>query len=441
MRVHYKTFGCKTNQYDTERARQLLETRAGATVSPDLESAAVCVVNTCTVTNRADADARRFVRRAVRRNPAVRIVVTGCSTALQGDRYRAMDEVSAVVEGYDPAAVLRAVARSPLVQLGTRLPLDRTHAEPVAAGVLRRRAGATRGWLKVQDGCDRKCAFCATRLARGPSRSRDPSRIVEEARALAATHPELVVTGVHIGGYGRDLNPRISLSALVRRLLHEVPDPRFRLGSIEATEIDDALVELMAGSGGRLAPHLHMPLQSGSDPVLRKMRRWHTREDYRRRALTIAQAVSPLGLGADVITGFPGETAADHARTRALVEELPFTYLHVFPWSPRDGTVAADLPNRVPQRVSAERGRELRALAEAKGARHARRRGGEQAQVVLEGAAGNALTGDYLRVRVLASEPPRPSALHQGRLTPDGASVQVGEGPAEGPAHSLDWSP
>ena len=436
MRVHYKTFGCKTNQYDTERARQLLETRAGATVSADLESAAVCVVNTCTVTNRADADARRFVRRAVRRNPDVRIVVTGCSAALQGDRYRQMDEVSAVVEGYDPAAVLRAVAGPPLVQLGASLPLDRTHAEPVGATVLRRRAGATRGWLKVQDGCDRKCAFCATRLARGPSRSRDPARVVEEARVLAATHPELVVTGVHIGHYGRDLSPRSSLSTLTRRLLEEVPGPRFRLGSIEATEIDDALVELMAGSGGRLAPHFHMPLQSGSDPVLRKMRRWHTRDDYRRRVLRIAEAVAPLGLGADVITGFPGETAADHARTRDLIKELPFTYLHVFPWSPRDGTAAADLPNRVPQRVSAERGRELRALAEEKGARHARRRGGEDARVVLEGVAGKALTGDYLRVQVLAPEPPEPSALHRGRLTPDGARVRL-----KGPGHALDWSP
>jgi len=425
MRVHYKTFGCKTNQYDTERVRQLLETRGGATVSADLESAAVCVVNTCTVTNRADADARRFVRRATRLNPDVRIVVAGCSAALQGDRYRSMDEVAAVVEGYDPAAVLRAVVGAPLVQLGARLPLDRTHAEPVGATVLRRRAGATRGWLKVQDGCDRKCAFCATRLARGRSRSRDPDRVVEEARVLAATHPELVVTGVHIGHYGRDLAPPSSLGALVRRLLEEVPGPRFRLGSVEATEIDDALVELTAGSDGRLAPHFHMPLQSGSDPVLRKMRRWHTREDYRRRVLEIAEAVAPLGLGADVITGFPGETAADHADTRALVEELPFTYLHVFPWSPRDGTVAADLPDRVPQRVSAERSRELRVLAEEKGARHARRRGGEEAQVVLEGDAGKALTGDYLRVQVLAPEPPEPSVLHRGRLSADGAQVSV----------------
>ena len=129
-------------------------------------------------------------------------------------------------------------------------------------------------------------------------------------------------------------------------------------------------------------------------------------------------------MGADVITGFPGETPADHARTRALVEELPFTYLHVFPWSPRDGTAASDLPNRVPQRVGAERSRELRALADEKGARHARRRGGEEVRVVLEGARGKALTGDYMRVQVLSPEAPRPSVLHQGRLTPDGTSVR-----------------
>ena len=188
------------------------------------------------------------------------------------------------------------------------------------------------------DGCDRKCAFCATRLARGRSRSRHPDEIVAEARVLARTHPELVITGVHIGHYGRDLAPRTTLTALVRRLLDEVagasPAPRFRLGSIEATEIDDGMLGLLAESGGRLAPHLHMPLQSGADPVLRNMRRWHTREQYRRRAIEIAARISPLGLGTDIITGFPGESPGDHADTIALVRELPFTYLHVFPIRP-----------------------------------------------------------------------------------------------------------
>ena len=488
MRVHYKTFGCKTNQYDTERMRQLLETECGATESPELDSADVCVVNTCTVTNRADADARRFVRRVARRNPGARVVVAGCSAALRGAAYRAMPEATAVVEGHDPAKVLAAAvapdtagsdaagtdaaaldavatdtavadtavadtagtdavrsgplrARAGLLQLGARLPLERTPWEGVGAAVLRRRAGATRGWLKVQDGCDRKCSFCATRLARGPSRSRTPDKVVEEARVLARTHPELVVTGVHIGHYGRDLDPQTSLTSLARRLLEEVPGPRFRLGSIEATEIDDGMIRLLAESGGRLAPHLHMPLQSGADSVLRAMRRWHTRDDYRRRAFRIAEAVSPLGLGADVITGFPGETDANHAQSRALVEELPFTYLHVFPYSVREGTVAAGLPERVPHRVSTERSEEIRALAAEKGVRHAKRRGGGRAEVVLEGGGGTALTGDYLRVKTLPPKSAKPSVLHRGRLTSDGAAVRLGcRGPAHRPssAHHTD---
>ena len=438
MRIHYKTFGCKANQYDTERMRQLIEGGAADVRTSSLEAADLCVINTCTVTNQADAGARRYIRRAARRNPGARIVVAGCSAVLRGAEYRAMDEVSGVVEGHDPALVLAAAAQAlsdrdaggGLLQLGARMPLEHAHMEGVGATVLRRRAGATRGWLKVQDGCDRKCAFCATRLARGTSRSRDPGHVVAEARALARTHPELVITGVHIGHYGRDLEPRVSLTALVRRLLDEVPSPRFRLGSIEATEIDDGMIALLATSGGRLAPHLHMPLQSGADPVLRKMRRWHTREDYRRRTHEIATAVDPVGLGADIITGFPGESPADHERTVALVEELPFTYLHVFPYSPRDGTVAASLPGPVPERVSGERGRELRALAAEKGARYARGRGGDAVEVVMEGAGGTALTGDYLRVSVVAGRPPDPSVLHRGRMSADGSHVSIdGPGP------------
>ena len=423
MRVHYKTFGCKANQYDTERMRQLIEASGPDVRSAPLERAELCVVNTCTVTSQADADARRFVRRVARRNPRARIVVAGCSAVLRADDYRAMDEVGEVVEGHDPAAVLAAATRA---WGGSRAGgtagagLVQLRRDP-----LRRRAGATRGWLKVQDGCDRKCAFCATRLARGASRSREPGEVVAEARALARTHPELVITGVHIGHYGRDLDPRSSLTALVRRLLDEVPGPRFRLGSIEATEIDDGMLRLLAESDGRLAPHLHMPLQSGADSVLRGMRRWHTREQYRRRALDIADAVAPIGLGADIITGFPGENAADHADTVGLVEELPFTYLHVFPWSPRDGTAAAELPGRIPQRISWERARELRSLGTAKGERYARSRGGSQVEVVMEGDGGTALTGDYLRVGVGSRLPADPSRLHTGRLSPDGSHVAI----------------
>ena len=410
MRVFYHTFGCKANQYDTERMRQEVEARGGETMVKRSD-ADIYLVNTCTVTNRADADARRFIRRLVREKPEAQVVVAGCSAALKADEYRAMPGVIAVIEGHDPVAVAGALEPAAPVQIELRSSLDRIDTEPIGGELLRTRRGAARGWLKVQDGCDRRCSFCATRLARGESRSRAPEQVVAEALLLARGHAELVVTGIHIGHYGRDLDPTWTLSRLVALLLDRVPDTRFRLGSIEATEVDDLLIDLLATSEGRLAPHVHMPLQSGADPVLKLMRRWHTREQYRVRVLEIAERLSPLGLGADVITGFPGETERDHEATRALIEELPFPYLHVLPFSPRDGPVAVDLPDPVPQRVAGERSRELREIAQAKGSEYRTTRIGGSAKVVVEGDGGTALTGDYLRVGVGDGVPPAHRAL------------------------------
>ncbi len=408
MRVLFHTFGCKANQYDTERMRQETQARGGV-VTKDVGLADVCVVNTCTVTNAADAEARRFIRRLKRENPLTQVVVAGCSAVLRTAEYAEMEGVVSVVPGHDPvhvaAAVGAAVAgpverQGSLLQLGMDRGLDGSHLEPIGAAILDRREGATRGWLKIQDGCDRKCAFCATRLARGASRSRSVEDIILEARTLSRHHPELVLTGIHIGHYGRDLEVPTSLSTLLARLLDAVPDVRFRLGSIEATEIDELLLQLLSTSGGRVAPHLHMPLQSGADPVLRRMKRWHTREDYRVRVFEVADAVGRIGLGADIITGFPGETAVDHEDTVRLVEELPFTYLHVFPFSPKDGTAASELPDPVPQRVAGERSRELRSLAQEKQRRYRASRAGEMSLVTLEAQGRRALTGDYLRVDV-----------------------------------------
>lgn len=412
-----------------------------AVAAPDAQ---VCVVNTCTVTNQADADARRFIRRIQRENPGLKVVVAGCSSALDPDVYKVMDGVVAVVEGHDPFEVARATLGSEegagchppfkgsgegnLVQIGSSSPTGGGSERPSAGGLLHRRAGGTRGWLKVQDGCDRKCSFCATRLARGESRSRPVDEVVAEAKILAGVHPELVVTGIHIGHYGLDLEGGQSLSRLVAALLEQVPDVRFRLGSIEATEVDDLLIDLMETSGGWLAPHLHMPLQSGSDSVLRRMRRWHSREMYRTRALEIVDRFPVLGLGADVITGFPGESPEDHGSTKALLEELPFTYLHVFPFSPRNGTPALDLPQPVPQRVAGERGRELRELALRKGEAYRARRAGSEAAVVLEGGGGWALTEDYLRVEVMPRLPDaedRPEKLFMGRLHGSGEHLSI----------------
>ncbi len=426
MRVFYHTFGCKANQYDTERMRQELEARGASTVDRD-SPAEVCVVNTCTVTNAADAEARRFIRRLGRERPQACVIVAGCSAALRAAEYEAMSEVEAVVPGHDPLELAGAVSdsRSGLVQLGTRRGLDRFDLEPVGASILTRREGATRGWLKIQDGCDRHCSFCATRLARGASRSRPPDEVIREASALARPHPELVITGIHIGHYGRDLDDPLSLSELLARLLDRVPDVRFRLGSIEATEVDDLLLELMVTSGGRVAPHLHMPLQSGADAVLRRMRRWHTRETYRVRTLEIATKLSRFGLGGDVIAGFSGETPGDHEDTLRLVEELPFTYLHVFPFSPKDGTEATELTSPVPQRIAGERSRELRTLAQEKGEHYRDSRSGQSAQVTLEAEGRMALTGDYLRVDAKGAEESDLGRLYGGRLRGSGQDLYI----------------
>jgi len=391
VNVFLHTFGCKANQYDTEAVRQRLED-AGCVVVATPEAADAAVVNSCTVTHVGEGKMRGLVRRLARGNPSIRTVVMGCAAALDDGRIAALPNVAGVVAGADGAAVARALGVVPGTESG-----------------LRRFASGSRAWLKIQDGCDEHCTFCATVLARGTSRSRDPEALCREAAALAASHAEIVLTGVHIGTYGRDLEGRWSLAALVALLAERVPGVRFRLTSVEATEVDETLVALMAEAPDRIAPHLHAPLQSGSDRVLKRMgRRWYTAGTYRAAVERLAARVSPLGLGADVIVGFPGETEADHRATVTLVADLPFTYLHVFPYSPRDGTAAPRLGPPPPAEAVRGRGAELRALGEAKEAAHRARRAGSSADLVLESRRGgvrDAVTEDYLTALVPADAP------------------------------------
>lgn len=391
MRVLFHTFGCKANQYDTEVVRQGLE-RAGCAVVETAEQADAAVVNSCAVTAESEAKLRGFVRHLARARPGIRTVVIGCAAALDSGRIAALPSVAAVVAGADPEEVGAALG----VECRLPAPLDTFR-------------GSSRAWLKVQDGCDEHCTFCATTLARGASRSRTVGELVEEARRLASHHAEIVLTGVHIGSYGADLPAPTSLGRLVEELVERVPDVRFRLSSLEATEVDERIERLMSGARDRLAPHLHAPLQSGSDRILKLMgRHWYTARAYRARLERLASLVQPLGLGADVIAGFPGETAEDHAATLALVEALPYTYLHVFPWSARPGTAAQRLgpsPDGVTVR---SRCRELRELAAEKARAHAAARCGDLADVVLERRSGGwrgGVSEDYLGVKVRADAP------------------------------------
>ncbi len=350
---------------------------AGGTIVATAAEADVAIYNSCAVTADAEADLRQAIRRA-----PLPSVVMGCASARDDGTIAALSGVTHVVAGAD----LDAVA----IALG----IDRAHAA-VRAGV----QTGSRALLRIQDGCDEHCTFCSTTLARGANRSRPIAELVREAQTLANAHPEIVVTGIHIGTYGVDCGS--SLGILVERLIAAVPDVRFRLTSIEATEVDDRLAALFAGEPRRLAPHLHAPLQSASDAVLKRMgRHWYTAGEYAAAVEHLAARIAPFALGADIITGFPGETEADHASTLALVQSLPFTYLHVFPYSARPGTAAVRLPSAVRGDVSRARAAELRAIGLEKAADHARRRAGHAADVVVIGdsAKREGLTEDYLTV-------------------------------------------
>ena len=383
MRVYLHTFGCKANQYDTEFVRQSLEA-VGAETVDSVEMADVAIVNSCTVTHVGEAKMRGLVRRVARQNPDIKTVVMGCAAALDDGTIANLPGVSGVVGGSDAEAVMNA--------LGLQAPQD---------PILHSFGKGSRAWLKIQDGCDEHCTFCATTLARGAHRSRAPDEVVTEAAALADCHSEIVVTGVHIGSYGQEWDG-MSLGTILHRLVREVPGVRFRLSSVEATEVDEKLIELMQGEPHRLAPHLHAPLQSGNDQILKKMgRHWYTAASYRERCEEIAIGLPAFGLGADIIVGFPGETDSDFQDTMHVVRDLPFTYLHVFPYSERPGAAAQRIGPPTDPSVVAARSAELREHIVERTAWYKSKRSGDIADVVTLGRRGGkcrGLTEDYLDV-------------------------------------------
>jgi threonylcarbamoyladenosine tRNA methylthiotransferase MtaB len=280
MRVYLRTFGCRANQYDSESVRAMVE-RSGGVLTADVRDADVAIFNSCAVTSEAEAELRKGVRRAARDNPALTSIVMGCAAARDTGAIRALPSVVHVVAGGDLPAVAGALA----------LP-------PESLGVATGQRG-TRALLRIQDGCDEHCTFCATTQARGTHRSRPVEALVSEAQQLADRHAEIVLTGIHIGSYGSDLGS--SLGALVERLVRAVPKVRFRLSSVEATEVDDALAALFQ-EPTHLVPHLHAPLQSGSDRILRRMgRHWYSAREYAAAVERLSRSLPVFGLGADVV--------------------------------------------------------------------------------------------------------------------------------------------
>jgi threonylcarbamoyladenosine tRNA methylthiotransferase MtaB len=364
MRVAVATLGCKVNQYDTASIETQLR-NAGCRIVPFEPGADIYVVNTCTVTDRADAESRQLARRARRFNAAARVVMTGCfaQTNPQG---AAIPEVDHVVGLNRLPDLLRAV-RGELDGTTHRIVVDdvRTSRSVRTMGA-ETFTGQTRAFLKIQEGCDLFCTFCIVPFARGRSRSVPPRQVLEQLQMLATRgYREVVLSGVHLGGYGADLDPAINLCDLLEMLTEQPPVPRLRLSSLDPPEVTAALLDLMRRSAV-LCPHLHIPIQSGHDEVLKRMRRHYDTRFVRDLVSGIRSALPDAAIGTDVIGGFPGETDAQFEETLELLDELPLTYFHVFPYSQRRGTTAAKMAGHLPPACVNGRAQRLRKMGERK---------------------------------------------------------------------------
>jgi len=403
MRVAITTLGCKTNQFESAAMHENLE-KEGFTVVPFDDQADVYVVNTCTVTARTDAESRKLVRRAKRRNPDARIVVTGCYAQVAPELLAAMTEVELVI-GNEEKKKLPSMLREPTPN-GRVLVSDITKISKAESLCLESFSEHTRAFLQVQNGCDSFCSYCIVPYARGRSRSVPLEEVLGGvARLSREGFQEVVLTGIHLGNYGRDLSPPTSLLQLLEEIEHRNLTGRLRLGSLEPLEITPELTGFIAGSR-MICPHLHIPLQSGSDSVLSRMGRGYDHKLFREVVRRIASSVPGICLGFDVIAGFPGETDKEFEDTVDLVEELPVAYLHVFPFSSRPGTKAAGMPGHLHSSVVTARAELLRKVGERKKLEYMRRFVGTTLKVLVMNSVENSywsgLAGNYLTVRFAA---------------------------------------
>jgi threonylcarbamoyladenosine tRNA methylthiotransferase MtaB len=413
------TFGCKVNQVDSAGLSQDLAAlgwRPAEDAPPEL-----IVVNTCTVTARSDQQARQTIRRLARDYPGAAIWVTGCYAQRDPGEVAGLPGVQGVV-GNREKVCLASLVNAPPASPDSESPLGPRHfvspvdpAAPFETWPVRRFPGHTRAWLKIQEGCSHRCTYCIVPRVRGERRSLAPAGVAAALEELAALeYQEVVLTGVDLGQYGQDLTPPLDLAALVARL-RERPLPfRVRLSSLEPQEVTGELLHALA-AWPEFCPHFHLPLQSGAAPVLAAMGRPYTPGEFTELVREIHRLFSDAGLGLDVLVGFPGESAADFEATRALVAELPATYLHVFPFSPRPGTPAASM-TPLPAREIRDRAASMRSLGNRKKAQFLETQIGKTREVLVEGPAPRAgwlrgLSDNYLRVSL-----PGPPEWHNRRL-------------------------
>jgi threonylcarbamoyladenosine tRNA methylthiotransferase MtaB len=423
---HVENFGCRATQADGAAIeRQLLDygmERAAAA------AAEVVVLNTCTVTASADQDARATIRRIHRENPEARILVTGCYAQRAPEELAALPGVSLVVGNSHKHQLADYAA--PLASRGGFVPLAHigngdaklmvgdifAHTELMAAPVFEADSfQKTRPNLKVQDGCDNRCSFCIIPYVRGKSRSLKLAQVLREVDALVANgYREIVLSGINLGRWGRELTPPMSFAAMLRTILERTAIEKIRISSVEPMDWTNEVIGLVASSP-RIAKHAHVPLQSGSDRILRRMHRKYRPWHYADRIERIRRAMPDAAIGADVMVGFPGESDDAFEETRAMIERLPFTYLHVFTYSSRPGTPSAEMPDQVPVRIARERNRVLRELAAQKKRTFMQSFVGRELEAItlthFDGEFTEALTDNYLKLHVRGRHEPNQRML------------------------------
>jgi threonylcarbamoyladenosine tRNA methylthiotransferase MtaB len=363
--ISVATLGCKVNQFESEALIDALEQKGYALI-PFEEGADITIINTCTVTHRADFQSRQMVRRAFRSNPNSLIIVTGCYPQVEPDAFIKMKEVRYLLGNGEKNQIpdllpLMQKGEFPRVQVGD-IQKETLFSETPFHSFHRH----TRAFLKIQDGCNVYCSYCIVPHARGRSRSLHPERVVENLKIFKEKgFKEVVLTGIHLGAYGLDLNPPFPLEKLIKQLEEEETPHRIRLSSIEPGDFSPELIFTLSQSN-KICPHLHIPIQSGDDEILKKMNRGYNHSFLSDLIQELHLRIPRLSIGADVIVGFPGETEEKFQHTYGLVESLPFSYLHVFPFSRRKGTPASQFPKGVDEEAIKKRAESMRELGKQK---------------------------------------------------------------------------
>jgi threonylcarbamoyladenosine tRNA methylthiotransferase MtaB len=439
-----ENLGCRATDADAAALRQSLRA-AGLSLEAEAGRADFIVLNTCTVTAAADAQSREVVRKFHKANPSARIIVTGCYAERAPEELASLEGVAWVVGNSHQSEIPRIIgdlvpgfeARRqpvrrddrgssgdffPLIQLGGEpMSLERGPAKILSGDIFaqlavqvapaqRTEGDRTRPILKIQDGCNNRCSYCVIPFVRGRSRSLPPDAVVSETNSLIAQGAkEIVLSGINLGAYGRELAVRTNLQAVTRRILNETPLERLRFSSIEPQDITEDFVSL-AASSNRIAGHFHVPLQSGSDRILRAMHRWYRAGHYEERVKLIKKYLPHAAIGADVIVGFPGESEADFLETLEFIERLPFSYLHVFSFSARPGTAAAHAGDAVPPAEIRRRARLLRQLSLEKAHTFRASEAGRTLRTLTLARGGEnwteALTENYLKTRIAGQHSP-----------------------------------